>query len=427
VRDPRRDMLGGYDCGDPCAEMQQQLSNGTREPPAREYCLYARYCEQEADPVSPYAVDQPCTPQTCEPSRIREGIRFELRCPQAAAEPTDLLQAIANCFEDVLGLEKMSADMLSLAELDRRTTAALDSLKNKSFEDLRSRLLVLIDRSPHPVHCNLRNKVLALQPPAPTSTLGTAPKPAPIESSPAATAGAAAEGKASEPTPTPTVPPDNAALIEILVTILKDCVCTALNPPCVPCNDAGLLLACLKVKDCEVVEICNLQRHFAITPAALRYWLSFGDIEALLRQFCCLEKPTDATGVLPSLPRVAEPAMRLRGIFTGLAATQPARSEQAMSFMRVASAFGELAQAPSDTITTQIPPEVLKEAVAKEVTATFGDQLAAAQRAVDQIGQLQAQIKALSDQIATRPRGGAGTGASAAKTGGSSRPKKPGG
>src|SRR5262249_10142859 len=172
----RRDMLGGYDCGDPCTDLQNQISTGRNDvppPPPREYCLYVRYCEQEADPVSPYAVDQPCTPQTCEPSRIREGIRFELRCPQATAQPADLLPAIANCFQDVLGLEKMSADALSLAELDQRTTAALEILKKKSFEDLRAQLLVLIDRSPHPTHCNLRSKVLALQPPAPTSTLGT--------------------------------------------------------------------------------------------------------------------------------------------------------------------------------------------------------------------------------------------------------------
>jgi len=434
VRDLRRDMLGGYDCGDPCAELQQQLSS-SQEALAREYCLYVRYCEQEADPVSPYVVDQPCTPQTCEPTRIREGVRFELRCPQPAAQPVDLLQAIENCFQDVLGLEKMSADMLSLAEFDRQTTAVLDSLKTKSFEDLRSRLLVLIDRSPHPVHCKLRDKVLALQPPAPSPTpapSSPAPEPAPIVTAPTAKPDTPAGGlaDAAAPAPAPAVPPENAALIEILVGILKDCVCMALNPPCEPCNDTGVLLACLKIKDCEVVEICNLDRRFVITPAALRYWLSFGEIEAVLRQFCCLEKQTDLPGLPAPIPQVAEPAMRLRGIFTGLAAIQPARSEQAMSFMRVARAFGELAQSPTDdTTTAEIPPQVLREAVATEVNATFGDKLAAAQKAIDQISELQAQVKALSDQIATRTRraAGPGPGPGGAKTGGSSRSKTPGG
>ena len=101
-----------------------------------------------------------------------------------------------------------------------------------------------------------------------------------------------------------------------------------------------------------------------------------------------------------------------------------------MSFMRVARAFGELAQSPTDdTTTAEIPPQVLREAVANEVNATFGDKLAAAQKAIDQISELQAQVKALSDQIATRTRraAGPGPGPGGAKTGGSSRSKTPGG
>src|SRR5262249_29762452 len=218
---------------------------------------------------------------------------------------------------------------------------------------------------------------------------------------PTTTLGGAAGGTPSELGQGAAVPPDNAALIEILVTILKDCICIALNPPCVPCNDTGVLLACLKVQGCDVVEICNLSRHFALTPAALRYWLSFGEIEALLRQFCCLEKQTETTTLMPGLPQVAEPAMRLRGLFYGLAAMQPARSDQAVSFMRIASAFGDLAGVPSDTTTAQIPPEVLKQAVTDEVNATFGDKLATVQTTSDEVVALQGQVKTVTDQLAT--------------------------
>ena len=47
----------------------------------RRYCLYARYGEQETDPVAPYATGEPCGQVTCEPTRIREGISFVLKCP----------------------------------------------------------------------------------------------------------------------------------------------------------------------------------------------------------------------------------------------------------------------------------------------------------------------------------------------------------
>jgi len=51
------------------------------------------------------------------------------------------------------------------------------------------------------------------------------------------------------------------------------CVCGALNPPCQPCEDLGVRLACIEVKDCEVVDVCNLERKWVITPVALRYWI----------------------------------------------------------------------------------------------------------------------------------------------------------
>ena len=83
------------------------------------------------------------------------------------------------------------------------------------------------------------------------------------------------------------------------VRYLKDCVCAAFNPPCAPCEDAAVLLACLEVKDCQVVEICNLKRKFVLSGPALRYWLPplnfLGD--ALQKLCCpdpiCIEKEED--------------------------------------------------------------------------------------------------------------------------------------
>ena len=77
-------------------------------------------------------------------------------------------------------------------------------------------------------------------------------------------------------------------IVEILLSYLIDCVCLALNPPCQPCDDNGVLLACLKVKECDVIDICNLSRSFVLSPVALRYWLPpIGAIGKAFEKLCC--------------------------------------------------------------------------------------------------------------------------------------------
>jgi hypothetical protein len=67
-----------------------------------------------------------------------------------------------------------------------------------------------------------------------------------------------------------------------------DCICRAFNPPCRSCDDTAVLLACIKVRDCHVIEVCNMARTFVLSPAAMRYWMPpiswLGD---LLAKLCC--------------------------------------------------------------------------------------------------------------------------------------------
>src|SRR5262249_25466034 len=80
----------------------------------------------------------------------------------------------------------------------------------------------------------------------------------------------------------------------------RNCLCNALNPTCPPCDDPAVLLACLEVEDCTVVRICNLERSFVVSPAALRYWLPLSQIGRVFEAVCC---PTDdcAKPVQPSV------------------------------------------------------------------------------------------------------------------------------
>jgi hypothetical protein len=72
VRDLRVSSLG-VDCGEGCDE------DGRRR-----YGLFVRYEETPVEPVAPYATEEPCPIPGCVPSRIREGVRFLVKC-----EPTD--------------------------------------------------------------------------------------------------------------------------------------------------------------------------------------------------------------------------------------------------------------------------------------------------------------------------------------------------
>ena len=77
-------------------------------------------------------------------------------------------------------------------------------------------------------------------------------------------------------------------LFEALVDYVRDCICRALNPACLPCEDSAVLLACLDVQECQVKNICNMERTFVLSPAAVRYWLPpLQLLGNLLERACC--------------------------------------------------------------------------------------------------------------------------------------------
>jgi len=68
-----------------------------------------------------------------------------------------------------------------------------------------------------------------------------------------------------------------------------DCACTAINPSCPTCDDQSVLLACFKVRECCVEEICNLERDFVLTGPNVRYWLPIDLVFELAEWLCCPE------------------------------------------------------------------------------------------------------------------------------------------
>ncbi len=363
VRSLRRDQLGGHDCGDPCTEQQLKLNKSAETPP-REYCLYVRYCEQESDPVSPYAVDEPCSAQTCEPSRIREGIRFELRCPPPDASEPDLLGTIKRCFGDVVGLEKISIGALSLAQAQSEFERVVSK---QTFDELRARLLDLIDRSPHLVRCKLRDRVLGVQPPAPATNMNTSTVPGTTTSPVTPGAPTAAASQAG-------------AFKDILIEIL------------------------------------------------LRYWSSFGAVERFAERLCCgeveqispaldrgpeltlMEEGARATPVTETQPMTAsaigaQPALQLQALTRALAGMSPKGSVESRGFAHMAEAFATFAGEKIER-SAKPPPDLsdaerkaIEATVAKQVKAEVNANMEETLMASDPVKHLQTQIDDLKSQL----------------------------
>lgn len=117
---------------------------------------------------------------------------------------------------------------------------------------------------------------------------------------------------------------------------LRDQACLALLPPCEPCDDPAVLLACVKVVGCNVVEICNLERRMVWSPTALRYWLPpLTWLGVAIEEVCCGGKLADVADVVH------------RQVDRRVAALEVlARAPGVGTFAQVASRFHARAPAP---------------------------------------------------------------------------------
>jgi hypothetical protein len=431
----------GFDCGDPCPKP----SAGSTSPAANaggravvnadsrdvgklarfphRYCLYISYCEQLSDPVAPYAVNDPCGNTTCEPTRVREGFRFELRCPEEDDCIPEICKRLWNCIGEPTAAEKTLVDARFLrtygARLGRATTAiraapppelsngywtdladhsqalrsAIEQLKQEqpsernresSVEALLRAIMVLagdvaqfwiqperripadhrrsLDDAGETLEAGcsaaqetieqvLTTRLTLVHARALCEVTGhllaesrrrmeagqrdRAAALSPIEDHPVRylarhvvfnreTFAAVAESLAAMrgwaigqferqqtgsrcalPRQITAAPlPDRLAAIDVasaetvshsarllgeaVSAIVKDCLCNALNPPCPSCDDPAVLLACLTVEDCEVTEICNLERNFVLTGPAIRYWVpELSLLGETLEKWCC--------------------------------------------------------------------------------------------------------------------------------------------
>ena len=409
VRELRLRQLEGWDCGDPCKakgckdskdrdEDRDTQDPDKPQPATYHYCLYIKYHETEVEPVAPYMSDAACGAVTCEPSRVCEGYKLELRCTEKPA-PGDILDRIKACIGDLRaaaaaaqkaqvnaaraaelrqGVALASAPQIRLEQADLQAmAAATERLKAADLSDeakqagldetaIRQHLAdyqllaagvaranrldqggqvesarTILEHVARPLSGLAPNlitepaaRAAAADLFALTQRYALSPEEAGADSDEARLfrAGAPVSAKQLslmrvdaaqlkiflqqrlERSTTLTscdlldrihavrignedgvslssatsASRANEELALILLDFLRDCLCLALNPACTPCDDAAVLLACLDVRDCEIIDICNMSRRFVLSPAALRYWLPpITALGELLERFCC--------------------------------------------------------------------------------------------------------------------------------------------
>ncbi len=422
VRALQIEKRGGHDCGDPCKADCNESPDDVRclEQKGKKYCLYIRYCEDLEEPVTPYVSNGDCGTQVCQPTRLREGYRFELRCPEPDPIPDDVIRRIRCCIGDLTRADKAAEDALAVDAYSRSYAKAAPLISANriiSFEQAdREQLVSGLDAlTPLRLQKNGRRKVAAESetqsaPDEPAvrrmldrhqsmaaavarydlqsaeakkalsgsmpgiekdveSARGIVQETGPALAELATTKISNARDRVMAETwlaeakkwteanlspdqigkrahlqfaynvPTslklnrqfnrdlsqmrdwlldrldgkvlssdcrlrrdvlavslPDTETDDGEivgeaarrLVELLFRYLIDCICAALNPPCQPCEDSAVKLACLTVENCEVTRICNLERTFVLSGPAMRYWLPFlHTIGELFEKFCC--------------------------------------------------------------------------------------------------------------------------------------------
>jgi hypothetical protein len=390
IRDLRARL--GKDCGDPCSDQGKQSGATEKGAGTRRYCLYARYGEEATDPVAPYAIEEPCGPTSCKPTRMREGISFVLKCPDHEPPANDLWRRLKKCLpaQDILGgaarLMAYGAPMVAAAEAATRPPTFtqedagylrnllaglgkgppdIDAGQTRAMTETVRALAALLarydlaedrpklDEVPEAraavgdIAAALgKNIEAAWDDPLDRAAVGALLDQAAQLADSGATRLAApqlgmlAQGRplddsvlsllrsgsaalrdwllarvdsdlaladcelrsnlaALSMTKTPVVDEAalrsvgqaSSALIDLFTRYLADCMCTSLNPPCVPCENTDVLLACLEVQDCEVVRICNAERDYVVSGSALRHWLPARLLHEQIECFCCQDKP----------------------------------------------------------------------------------------------------------------------------------------
>ncbi|HWO25310.1 MAG TPA: hypothetical protein VNO30_41505 [Kofleriaceae bacterium] len=257
IRDLQARLHGRFECNDPWVDDSRQ--------DVKHYGLYALYAERPEQPVMAYPVADDCDAARCEPTRILEGITFELRPALADDPPTPTAHDRgADLQLDDLGAKIAAIEQrIETAELVRRQLSGSDpnaevksstptSAAGQQLGELANAVKELVAGRGGGSHTQdeVRELLDRLSPQGGLYPADTSDEPP-------------AQRAASTKLET---------AISLLRRFLENYKATVINPVCSPCDDRSVLLVHLDVKDGKVTRIDNRVRTYVLAPTTLRYW-----------------------------------------------------------------------------------------------------------------------------------------------------------
>jgi hypothetical protein len=265
------------------------------------WCLTIRYDEKEARPTTPLLNGRSqcgCGPAAngCEPTRTIEGYRLELVCQpdhcgrdwRDLLRDRDLSSPLTRCLTDFSAFLKDQLERGNISQAD--LALVFETALTPQIPDLNADLILRLNEvcgrfwclvyallRQNPLGSPINNCALFEQ----LDALACPPPP------PAGTGGDVWQTYYRQ------LQANFRALIDLLFEYLYDCICHHFLPPCAeePCDDR-LILACLEVRDGQIVRIGNFCcRRFAGSFPAVNHWLSLFPVlpflSEVLRALCC--------------------------------------------------------------------------------------------------------------------------------------------
>jgi hypothetical protein len=140
-------------------------------------CFYIGICysEEPLDFATPYTTECNPGPGPCQPTRIREGVRFEIyeELPVRPKPLDEIEKRIECCFklyregQFARGLRQLAPRIRRVLGYDDRPSEGREEPKaHHVFEELRAQFLYELRTCPDNFNCDLEHRVCALRPPA---------------------------------------------------------------------------------------------------------------------------------------------------------------------------------------------------------------------------------------------------------------------
>lgn len=260
---------------DPC---QKEEEKGETDDCKIRTCYYVTLCydEQESDFTTPFVTSCGTGPQTCEATRVREGVRVELRTtlPTVAKPREEWCQRIKDCLAFFTEGEFHNALVQNgeLVYAAFSNNAVFSNPQHDPYQDvflrLRAHFLLYLNRHPEQYSCTLQKRLEKLP------------------------------FVVSEKTYPEDVRKAFCDLFDLVEEHISNCVLNEMIFACnEPCAAACIVLGTVQIENGELIRVSNYPRDYVWSFASLRQvfpiWLNQ---EILTRTHQRLDQQTDKLG-----------------------------------------------------------------------------------------------------------------------------------